>query len=152
MTDRRIPVSLIGVQNPTCQPRSAVIITAKYVVIDRRCNPCNQRELQIQWIPPAGMMVTGVGAYILKIPHLAEYFRAVYMTDSQGKSVIFYNGSPGNLETGSLVKHTSEFPPGFFYLGATVRPVISPDTSGSDYQPYKLSRTEHRDRTGVYHQ
>ncbi len=52
----------------------------------------------------------------------------VYMTDSHGRSVTAYNGSAGNPESLPLGKHTVEFPPGFF-TGATVFPVIAPDTS-----------------------
>jgi len=126
MTDRGIPVSLM-VSEPDI-PAPYRYNHAKYVVIDRCAILVTSENFKYSGFPPAGMNGNrGWGVY-LEDPSLAEYFRAVYMTDSQGKSVVFYNGSPGNLETVSLVKHTSEFPPGFF-TGATVRPVISPDTS-----------------------
>jgi phosphatidylserine/phosphatidylglycerophosphate/cardiolipin synthase-like enzyme len=69
----------------------------------------------------------GWGVY-LEDPELAEYFSTVYMTDYFGKSMTGYNGSAGNPESMPSGKHTVEFPPGYF-TGATVRPVIAPDTS-----------------------
>ena len=126
MTDRGISVSLM-VSEPDI-PAPYRYNHAKYVVIDRNSILITSENFKYSGFPPAGMNGNrGWGVY-LEDPSLAEYFRTVYMTDSQGKSVIFYNGSPGNLETVSSVKHTREFGPGFF-TGATVRPVISPDTS-----------------------
>ena len=52
----------------------------------------------------------------------------VYMTDYNGKSIISYNGSAANPESLPQGKYKVEFPPAYF-TGATVRPVISPDTS-----------------------
>ena len=126
MTDSGIPV-LLMVSEPDI-PAPYRYNHAKYVVIDRSAILITSENFKYSGFPPSGMNGNrGWGVY-LEDPSLAEYFRTVYMTDSQGKSVIFYNGSPGNLETVSLVKHTREFAPGFF-TGATVRPVISPDTS-----------------------
>jgi len=101
---------------------------AKYVVIDRCATLLTSENFKYSGFPPTGMNGNrGWGVY-LEDPALAEYFRTVYMTDSHGKSVISYNGSTGSVETASTVKHTAEFAPEFF-AGATVRPVIAPDTS-----------------------
>jgi phosphatidylserine/phosphatidylglycerophosphate/cardiolipin synthase-like enzyme len=64
----------------------------------------------------------------LEDPALAGYFSTVYRTDSGGPSVIPVNGSAGDPEPAPAGKHAIEFPPAHF-SGATVRPVISPDTS-----------------------
>ena len=126
MTDSGIPV-LLMVSEPDL-PAPYRYNHAKYVVIDRSATLLTSENFKYSGFPPEGMNGNrGWGVY-LEDSSLAEYFRTVYITDSQGKSLIFYNGSPGNLETVSSVMHTREFAPGFF-TGATVRPVISPDTS-----------------------
>jgi cardiolipin synthase len=126
MTDLGIPVSIMESRPGTPAPYR--YDHAKYVVIDRRAVFLTSENFKYSGFPPAGMTGNrGWGVY-LEDPDLADYFSMVFMTDSQGKSVTAYNGSAGNPEILPPGNHTAEFPPGFF-AGATVSPVIAPDTS-----------------------
>jgi phosphatidylserine/phosphatidylglycerophosphate/cardiolipin synthase-like enzyme len=101
---------------------------AKYVVIDHKAVLLTSENFKYSGFPPAGLNSNrGWGVY-LEDPALAKYFSTVYRTDSLSPSVIPINGSPGNPETVPAGKHTAEFTPSQFF-GATVKPVISPDTS-----------------------
>jgi cardiolipin synthase len=126
MTDLGIPVSIMESRPGTPAPYR--YDHAKYVVIDRRAVFLTSENFKYSGFPPAGMTGNrGWGVY-LEDPDLADYFSMVFMTDSQGKSVTAYNGSAGNPEILPPGNHTAEFQPGFF-AGATVSPVIAPDTS-----------------------
>ena len=126
MTERGIPVSLmVSVYG---KPAPYRYNHAKYVVIDRSTTLLTSENFKYSGFPPAGINGNrGWGVY-LEDPALAEYFRTVYIIDSRGKSVISYNGSTESPESTTTVEHAVEFTPGFF-AGATVRPVIAPDTS-----------------------
>jgi phosphatidylserine/phosphatidylglycerophosphate/cardiolipin synthase-like enzyme len=101
---------------------------AKYVVIDQRAVLLTSENFKYSGFPPAGFNSNrGWGVY-LEDSALAKYFSTVYRTDSTGPSVIPIKGSMGNPETVPAGKHAAEFTPARF-SGATVRPVLSPDTS-----------------------
>ncbi len=101
---------------------------AKYVVIDHRAVLLTSENFKYSGFPPAGFNSNrGWGVY-LEDPALAGYFSNVYRTDSLGPSVIASHGSLGDPEPVPSGKHAVEFAPAHF-SGATVRPVISPDTS-----------------------
>jgi phosphatidylserine/phosphatidylglycerophosphate/cardiolipin synthase-like enzyme len=101
---------------------------AKYVVFDKRAVLLTSENFKFSGFPPAGFNANrGWGVY-LEDPALAGYFSTVYRGDSKGPSVISLNGSPGDPEPVPSGKHEAEFSPARF-SGATVRPVISPDTS-----------------------
>ena len=126
MTDRGIPVSVMLSQ--TGNPAPYRYDHAKYVIIDRKATLLTSENFKYSGFPPDGLNGNrGWGVY-LEDPALAEYFSTVYITDYNGKSVSAYNGSAGNLEPIPSRKHTVDFPPEYF-AGATVRPVIAPDTS-----------------------
>jgi len=126
MTERGIPVFLMVSEHG--KPAPYRYNHAKYVVVDRRATLLTSENFKYSGFPPAGINGNrGWGVY-LEDPALAEYFRTVYLIDSKGKSVISYNGSTESPETATTVEHIVEFAPGFF-AGATVRPVIAPDTS-----------------------
>ncbi len=102
---------------------------AKYMVIDRRAILLTSENFGYTGFPPSGRTGNrGWGVY-LDNPALAEYFSNVFMADNYGKSIHVYEGSPGNPESISSGKYIAEFVPEYF-VGATVRPVIAPDTSG----------------------
>jgi len=102
---------------------------AKYMVIDRQAILLTSENLGYTGFPPTGRAGNrGWGVY-LNNPALAEYFSNVFMTDNYGKSVHGYYGSPGNLESIPSGEYIAEFTPEYF-VGATVLPVIAPDTSG----------------------
>jgi phosphatidylserine/phosphatidylglycerophosphate/cardiolipin synthase-like enzyme len=126
LNDSGIPVSIMVSRKG--EPAPYRYDHAKYMVIDRRAILLTSENFKYSGFPPAGMTGNrGWGVY-LEDPRLAEYFSIVYLTDYSGKSMTAYNGSAGPPEPMPSRKYTVEFQPGYF-TGATVRPVISPDTS-----------------------
>ena len=126
LTDKGIPVSMMVSRKG--EPAPYRYNHAKYAVFDRRAILLTSENFKYSGFPPPGMTGNrGWGVY-LEDPGLAEYFSTIYMTDYSGKSITSYNGSAGNPEFAPLEKHKLEFPPGYF-AGATVQPVIAPDTS-----------------------
>ena len=126
VTDSGIPVSVMvsGIGSPAPYRYNH----AKYVIIDRQATLLTSENFKYSGFPPTGRNGNrGWGVY-LEDPALAEYFSMVYMNDYNGKSMTAYTGSAGDLEPAPLKSHVVEFPPGYF-TGATVRPVIAPDTS-----------------------
>lgn len=101
---------------------------AKYVVIDRQAVLLTSENFKYSGFPPEGMTGNrGWGVY-LEDPDLATYFMSVFTSDLHDPSVKSYAGSSGNPEQPPTTKHRMEFPARQF-TGATVRPVIAPDTS-----------------------
>jgi phosphatidylserine/phosphatidylglycerophosphate/cardiolipin synthase-like enzyme len=126
LTDAGIPVSMMVSRKG--EPAPYRYDHAKYMVIDRRATLLTSENFKYSGFPPAGMTGNrGWGVY-LDDPGLAEYFSTVYLTDSGGKSMTSCNGSAGTPESIPSGKYTAEFQPGYF-TNASVRPVISPDTS-----------------------
>lgn len=113
---------------------------AKYLVLDHRAVLLTSENFKYSGFPPAGFNSNrGWGVY-LEDPALAKYFSTVYQTDSTGPSVIPIKGSAGDPETVPAGKHAVEFTPERF-SGATVRPVISPDTSSEIIDLIQTART-----------
>jgi len=126
LTENGIPVSIM--ESRKGAPAPYRYDHAKYMVIDNRAVMLTSENFKYSGFPPAGMAGNrGWGVY-LEDPDLAEYFSTVFITDFRGKSIISYNGSAGNPEPEPSKKYNVEFSPGYF-TGATVRPVIAPDTS-----------------------
>jgi len=126
MSERGIPVLAMVSRNR--DPAPYRYDHAKYVVIDQRATLVTSENFKYSGFPLPGMIANrGWGVY-LEDPALADYFSTVYITDYSGKSVTAYNGTPGNPEPTPEGKKSVEFLPGYFE-GATVRPVIAPDTS-----------------------
>jgi phosphatidylserine/phosphatidylglycerophosphate/cardiolipin synthase-like enzyme len=126
MTDRGIPVSVMESHNSIPAPYR--YNHGKYIVIDRKSLLITSENFKYSGFPPTGVNGNrGWGVY-LEDPGLAGYFSTVYITDSQGIFVNAYNGSRGDLESIPARKHTGDFLPAYFE-GATVYPVIAPDTS-----------------------
>ena len=126
MSERGIPVN--AMVSRVKDPAPYRYDHAKYVVIDRQATPVTSENFKYSGFPLPGMSSNrGWGVY-LEDPALADYFSTVYLLDSHGKSVTAYAGTPGNPEPLPEEKYTVEFGPGYF-TGATVRPVIAPDTS-----------------------
>jgi cardiolipin synthase A/B len=101
---------------------------AKYLVIDQRAVLLTSENFKYSGFPPEGMTGNrGWGVY-LEDPELASYFTMIFTTDIRDASVKPYSGSPGNTEIPPTGKHRKEFPYQNF-SGATVKPVIAPDTS-----------------------
>ncbi|MDP3395780.1 MAG: phospholipase D-like domain-containing protein [Methanoregula sp.] len=115
-------------------------VHAKYLVLDHRAVFLTSENFKYSGFPPAGFNSNrGWGVY-LEDPALAKYFSTVYQTDSTGPSVIPIYGSLGNPETVPAGKHAVKFTPAQF-SGATVRPVLSPDTSSQIIDLIQSART-----------
>jgi len=101
---------------------------AKYIVIDNNSLLLTSENFKNSGIPPEGMSGNrGWGVHLID-PALAAYFTEVFTTDSGSRSVVPYAGTAGDSEPAPYEKHTEEFQPARFE-GATVIPVIAPDTS-----------------------
>lgn len=101
---------------------------AKYVVIDSNGLLITSENFKYSGFPPEGMSGNrGWGVY-LKSFQVATYFTSVFTTDTCSPSVVPYEGIAADPEVVPLQKHAAEFTPGQF-IGATVTPVIAPDTS-----------------------
>jgi cardiolipin synthase len=101
---------------------------AKYVVIDNTSLLLTSENFKNSGFPPRGMSGNrGWGVYLVD-PALAGYFTRIYTLDSSSKSVVPYTGTAGDFEQAPFGKHVPEYFPAQFE-GATVTPVIAPDTS-----------------------
>jgi cardiolipin synthase A/B len=101
---------------------------AKYVIIDNNSLLLTSENFKNSGLPPAGMSGNrGWGVY-LQDPSLAGYFTEIFTTDTSSRSVVPYAGTAGDAEPAPYDKRPAEFHPAQFE-GATVIPVIAPDTS-----------------------
>ncbi len=101
---------------------------AKYLVIDQRAVLLTSENFKYSGFPPEGWIGNrGWGVY-LEDPGLASYFTTVFLSDLNDNSVKPYAGVSGNPEPAPSMAHNMEFPAQQF-TGASVRPVIAPDTS-----------------------
>ena len=101
---------------------------AKYVIIDNKSILLTSENFKNTGLPPKGMSGNRGWGVCLKDPALAGYFLEVFTSDTSSKSVVSYTGSAGDAEPAPYEKRTAEFHPAQFE-GATVIPVIAPDTS-----------------------
>lgn len=101
---------------------------AKYVVTDDRSVLVVSENFKYSGFAPKGTTGNRGWGVIMTGPGVASYYSAVFDTDLHSPSVVLYGGSPGENETAPSERHTSEFSPQEF-SGATVRPVLAPDTS-----------------------
>jgi phosphatidylserine/phosphatidylglycerophosphate/cardiolipin synthase-like enzyme len=101
---------------------------AKYVIIDNTSLLLTSENFKNSGLPPPGMSGNrGWGVHI-RDPGLAGYFTEIFTVDLGSRSVVPYTGTAGDTEPAPPEKHTPEFHPVQFD-GATVSPVIAPDTS-----------------------
>lgn len=101
---------------------------AKYVVIDNRSLLLTSENFKNSGLPPKGMSGNRGWGVQLSDPGLARYFSGVYHADTASRSVVPYTGTPGDDEPVPADSYAAEFFPVRFE-GATVTPVIAPDTS-----------------------
>jgi phosphatidylserine/phosphatidylglycerophosphate/cardiolipin synthase-like enzyme len=126
MTSKGIPVREMAADNGEHVPYR--YDHAKYLVIDRNAVLLTSENFKYDGFPPPGSSGNrGWGVY-LEDPRIAEYFSTIFLADSGGFFVRSLNGSAGNPEPVPEKKYTREFSAGRFE-GATVAPVIAPDTS-----------------------
>ncbi|PKL64433.1 MAG: phospholipase [Methanomicrobiales archaeon HGW-Methanomicrobiales-3] len=101
---------------------------AKYLIIDRRAILLTSENFKYSGFPPEGMSGNrGWGVY-LEDPDLARYFIDVFLFDLHDASVKPYAGTLGNPESPPTHERPGKFMP-MQFAGASVRPVIAPDTS-----------------------
>jgi phosphatidylserine/phosphatidylglycerophosphate/cardiolipin synthase-like enzyme len=101
---------------------------AKYIVTDQSGVLVTSENFRYSGFPPLGFSGNrGWGVYI-EDAGTAGFFAGIFQSDYSGRSTIPYHGFEGKPEQMPSGKHTPEFFPGRFE-GATVRPVIAPDTS-----------------------
>ena len=101
---------------------------AKYAVIDGDGLLITSENFKYSGFPPEGMSGNRGWGVFVRSTEVATYFTTVFTTDSGSSSVIPYTGLAAAAELVPLRKHATEFTPGQFE-GATVTPVIAPDTS-----------------------
>jgi cardiolipin synthase len=102
---------------------------AKYIVIDRREVLVVSENFKYSGFAPKETTGNRGWGVVLADPAAASYFAAVFLSDLQGPSIRPFNGTPGTPERRPAGTHVTEFSPQVF-TGATVRPVLAPDTSG----------------------
>ena len=101
---------------------------AKYIVIDNNSLLLTSENFKNSGLPPKGMSGNRGWGVHLRDPGLARYFTDIFTTDSGSRSVVPYAGTAGDPEPAPSEKHAIGFSPAQFE-GATVIPVIAPDTS-----------------------
>ena len=101
---------------------------AKYVVADGSSVLVVSENFKYSGFAPAGATGNRGWGVVMVDPGVARYYSTVFDTDMQSPSVVPYTGAPGAGEIVPVQKHTSEFTPREF-TGATVHPVLAPDTS-----------------------
>lgn len=101
---------------------------AKYVVIDNASLFLTSENFKNSGFPPKGTSGNRGWGVLLEDPALAGYFSRLYALDSGSRSVVPFTGTAGDFEQVSFGKHEPEYFPEQFN-GATVTPVIAPDTS-----------------------
>ena len=101
---------------------------AKYVAVDGRAVLVTSENFGKSGYPAPGIKGNrGWGVYI-ENTGLSAYFEDVFWSDFRGINSVPIQGTPGSPESPSGVPYAIEFSPQRFF-GATVTPVISPDTS-----------------------
>ncbi len=101
---------------------------AKYMVIDRSGVLVTSENFKDNGFPGRGKRGNrGFGVFVTD-PGLAEYFLSVYSHDAGGQYTVRAEVHGGSEETPTMETYSPSFEP-FTFSGATVTPVISPDTS-----------------------
>jgi phosphatidylserine/phosphatidylglycerophosphate/cardiolipin synthase-like enzyme len=101
---------------------------AKYVIIDSSSVLLTSENFKNSGLPPPGMRGNRGWGVLLHDPGLAGFFTGVFLSDSGSRSVVPFTGTAGESEPSPSATYTAEFQPARFD-GATVIPVIAPDTS-----------------------
>jgi cardiolipin synthase A/B len=101
---------------------------AKYLVIDRRAVLLASENFKYSGFASPGTAGNRGWGVLVEDKGLASYFSTVFTTDLAAQSTVPYNGTPGAAESPSSEKRPSVFSP-MKFEGATVRPVLAPDTS-----------------------
>ena len=101
---------------------------AKYIVIDNNSLLLTSENFKNSGLPQKGMSGNRGWGVHLRNTGIAQYFTGIFIADTGSRSVVSYTGTEGNTEPALSEKYPVEFTPATFE-GATVIPVIAPDTS-----------------------
>ena len=101
---------------------------AKYIVVDSLYLFITSENFKENGFPAEGKSGNRGWGVCLIDPGDATYFREVFLTDLNGKGISPMTGKEGPLEPRGTQTHTKEFSP-LRFDGATVTPVLAPDTS-----------------------
>jgi phosphatidylserine/phosphatidylglycerophosphate/cardiolipin synthase-like enzyme len=126
MSDKGIPVSAMLPAKGDHAPYR--YDHAKYVVVDKRRVLITSENFKYSGFPPQGVSANRGWGVVLEDTGISRYFSTVFSTDMGSPSVVTYTGSPGSYEPAPTRSYTAEFSTESFN-GATVSPVIAPDTS-----------------------
>jgi phosphatidylserine/phosphatidylglycerophosphate/cardiolipin synthase-like enzyme len=126
MNDNEIPVSAMLPAKGEHAPYR--YDHAKYVVIDQHTVLVTSENFKYNGFPPQSLSGNRGWGVVLEDPGIARYFSTVFSTDMGSPSVVPYSGSSGSYESAITRSYVAEFSPASFD-GATVTPVIAPDTS-----------------------
>jgi cardiolipin synthase A/B len=102
---------------------------AKYIVVDRKAVMVVSENFKYSGFAPKETTGNRGWGVVITDPAAAAYFAAVFETDLEGPSIRPFNATNGTAERLPTGTHATEFSPRVF-TGATVRPVLAPDTSG----------------------
>lgn len=102
---------------------------AKYVVIDRETVLVVSENFKFSGFAPEGTTGNRGWGVLLIDPSTAAYYTSVFRADLLGPSIVPFYGEPGGNETPAAEQYRVAFSPQTF-TGATVRPVLAPDTGG----------------------
>jgi len=101
---------------------------SKYMVIDRSRVLVTSENFKENGFPERGVRGNRGWGVALTHPGLAEYLRSVYLHDAGGEWTVGAVPKAGDPEIPTFGKYPAVFSP-YVFEGATVTPVISPDTS-----------------------
>ncbi len=101
---------------------------SKYMVIDRSRVLVTSENFKENGFPERGMRGNRGWGVAITHPGLAEYIRSVYTHDAGGEWTVGAVPGAGEPEVSSFRQYPAVFSP-YVFEGATVTPVISPDTS-----------------------
>lgn len=100
----------------------------KFLVVDSERVLVTSENFKENGFPTSGRTGNRGWGVVIDHPGLAEYFRAVYMHDAGGGWTVEAVPGHGITEFPSAREYRPEYVP-YVFTGATVIPVISPDTS-----------------------
>jgi len=101
---------------------------AKYIVVDSLYLFITSENFKADGFPSEGKSGNRGWGVCLIDPGIATYFEEVFRSDLNGKGISPMRGRAGPQEPGGTLLHTKEFSP-LRFEGATVTPVLAPDTS-----------------------
>ena len=126
LVEAGIPVRMMSGTRSVHSPYR--FLHSKYMVIDSRRVLITSENFKEHGFPETGRRGNRGWGVVITHTGLAEYFRSVYTHDAQGAWTIAAVPEEGYEEVPSWQEYPAEYSP-YVFSGATVTPVLSPDTS-----------------------